>query len=82
MSASDSLEYRRVRVYVTAGARRTRLDTGKDGTYTASIREDAQGGRANEAVRQLLATHFDVPLAQVRILTGHRSRSKMIGIGN
>ena len=37
-------------------------------------------GRANEALRQLLATRLKVPLAAVRIASGERSRTKRVEI--
>jgi uncharacterized protein (TIGR00251 family) len=37
-------------------------------------------GRANEALRRLLATRLKVPLAAVRIASGERSRTKRVEI--
>jgi len=37
-------------------------------------------GRANEALRQLLATRLKVPLAAVRIASGERSRTKRVEV--
>lgn len=36
--------------------------------------------RANEALRKLLATRLNVPLAAVRIASGERSRTKRVEI--
>lgn len=70
-----------MRVYVAAGAPRNKFKTEKDGTITISVKEPSSGNRANQAVREVIAKEFGVPVAKVRILAGHRSRSKMIGIG-
>ena len=35
-------------------------------------------GRANEAVRRALATAFGVPVRDVQIVSGHRSRDKLV----
>jgi len=37
-------------------------------------------GRANDALRRLLAEHLEIPLAAVRILSGERSRTKRIEV--
>jgi hypothetical protein len=43
---------------------------------TAAPVDDA----ANEAVRRLLADHFDVPKAKIAIVAGHHRRDKTIEI--
>lgn len=69
-----------VRVFVTAGGHRDKLDRAKDGTITISVRAPAQGGQANRRVIELLAREFAVDPAHVRIIAGHRGRSKMVDI--
>jgi len=36
--------------------------------------------KANEAVRELLAQHFGVPVSRIVIESGHRSRDKVVVI--
>jgi uncharacterized protein (TIGR00251 family) len=50
-------------------------------SITVKVKEPPREGRANQAVIKLLAEHFGVPHSQVRILSGSRSRNKVIGIG-
>ncbi len=74
-----------LKVFVTPGARRERVEVhpakgGEGGTLAIAVREPAEGNRANERVREIVAARFGAPLGKVRILTGHRSRSKMISI--
>lgn len=40
----------------------------------------AEGGRANDAVVDLLATTFDVPRSGIEIASGRGSRDKSVGI--
>ncbi|MFA6408443.1 MAG: DUF167 domain-containing protein [Candidatus Paceibacterota bacterium] len=70
-----------IKVFVTPGAKRESV-IGEGETLTISVREPATGNRANTRVRELVALRHGVPLAQVRILTGHRSRAKMISVNN
>ena len=44
------------------------------------VKEPPREGKANRAVIKLLAEHFGVPQSQVRILSGFRSRSKVIEV--
>lgn len=68
-----------IRVFVTPGAKREKVDENGD-TLRISVREPATGNRANDRVRELIALRFEQPIGKVRILTGHRSRVKMISI--
>ena len=51
---------------------------GEDGPLNVVVRERAVDGQANEAVRQLLATVLGVRKRQIKIVSGHRSRVKLI----
>ena len=68
-----------IKVFVTPGAKREKVEE-KGETLAVSVREPASGNRANDRVRQIIAERFQKPFGNVRILTGHRSRAKMISI--
>ena len=70
-----------IKVFVTPGAKRERVEE-KGEELLISVREEAQGNRANDRVRELVALRAGVPLGKVRILTGHRSHVKMISVSN
>ena len=46
--------------------------------FTVRVREPPREGKANQAVIKLLAQHFGVPRSQIRILSGLRSKNKII----
>lgn len=68
-----------IKVFVKPGARREEVEE-KGDTLALAVKEPATGNRANQRVRELVALRFGKPVGKVRILTGHRSRSKMISI--
>jgi len=68
------------KVKVTPGAKRYLLQEGKRGVIQISVKEPAQAGLANEAVRRLIAEHLNVPVSTVLIMTGHQRSVKMIGV--
>ena len=68
-----------IKVFVTPGAKKEKVEE-KGETLTVAVREPATGNRANTRVREILAEKFGVPLGKVRILTGHRSRAKMVSV--
>ncbi len=68
-----------LKVFVTPSAKKEKVEE-KGETLLISVREPASGNRANTRVRELVAMRIGKPLSAVRILTGHRSRAKMISI--
>ena len=67
-----------IRVYVVPDARREKFEHSGDNTFDISIREEAEGNMANKRVVELIAEFYEVPQERVRILTGHRSRTKLL----
>jgi uncharacterized protein (TIGR00251 family) len=49
-------------------------------SFTVKVKEPPKEGKANQAVIKLLAEHFGVPQSRVRILSGFRSRNKLIEV--
>jgi len=75
-----------IKVFVTPGAKKEKVEVrpakkAEDGELLLiAVREPATGNRANTRVRELIALRAGVPVAKVRILTGHHSRVKMISV--
>jgi uncharacterized protein YggU (UPF0235/DUF167 family) len=68
-----------IKVFVTPDAKKEKVEE-KGETLLISVREPAMGNRANDRVRELVAKREGVPFGKVRILTGHRSRAKMVSV--
>jgi len=49
-------------------------------SFLVKVKEPPREGKANQAAIKLLAAYFGVPKSQVRILSGHRSRNKIVEI--
>ena len=49
-------------------------------SFIIKVKEPPREGKANQAVIKLLAEHFGVPRRQLRILSGVRSRNKVIEV--
>ena len=70
-----------IKVFVTPDAKREQVE--KNGEMlTISVREPALGNRANDRVREIVAARFGAAVGKVRILTGHRSRGKMVSVNS
>ena len=70
----------KIQVRVTPRARESSVAPGSAGTLKVKVTEPAIGGRANAAVIQLLAKHYNVPKRGVRILKGETGRQKLVEI--
>lgn len=69
-----------LRIEVVPDAKKEFVEKKEEGRWLVSIREPAERNLANKRLRELVARELSVPLAQVRILTGHRARVKMISV--
>lgn len=69
-----------IRVRVTPGARKERMEQTADTTFAVSVREKAQRNLANTRVRELIAEHYNTTTARVRLISGHRSATKVFAI--
>jgi uncharacterized protein (TIGR00251 family) len=49
-------------------------------SFIVRVKEPPREGKANQAVIRLLAEHFGVPKSRVRILSGFRSKNKVIEV--
>ncbi len=70
-----------IKVTVTPGAKREALRAVSETKLEISVKEPAERNLANTRVRELVAGHFKVRLGDVRIISGHRSHSKFLSIG-
>ena len=68
-----------IRLHVVAGAKKELLTEAR-GAYRIMVKEKAEGNRANERVRQLLALHFAVSPRAVRFVSGHHAPTKRIEV--
>ena len=68
-----------IKVFVTPGARKEKVEEKRE-TLLISVKEPALGNCANDRVREIIAERFGALVGNVRILTGHRSRGKMVSV--
>ncbi|MDO8466616.1 MAG: DUF167 family protein [bacterium] len=71
-----------MKIVVTAkpGARKERVEKISETEYIVAVRELPVDGKANAAILAALAAYFKVSRANVRIVIGHTTKKKIIGI--
>jgi uncharacterized protein len=70
----------RIRVRVTPGARRPGLAGWAGGVLRVRVSAPPERGRANEALRALLAETLGVPVRVVTVVRGAASREKVVEV--
>ena len=71
----------RLRVRVHPGARRERVGRRMaDGSWRIEVTAPPDGGKANDAVVELLARVLELKRSAVRVVTGRTSRQKVVEI--
>ncbi|OGG37561.1 hypothetical protein A2110_02420 [Candidatus Jorgensenbacteria bacterium GWA1_54_12] len=71
-----------MRIFVTAKprAKEERVEKIDETHFVVAVTEPPVEGRANEAIVRALAKHFGVSSQNVRIVSGHTSRQKIVDV--
>ena len=69
-----------IKVRVQAGAKAEKFEAVSKDHFKAAVKEPAKQNLANRRVMELVAAHFIIPAGQVRLISGHRSPSKIFSI--
>jgi uncharacterized protein YggU (UPF0235/DUF167 family) len=70
---------KKISVLIKPNAYENKIELSDD-TYLVSVQEPPIENRANLALIRLIAEHFHVPKSAVRIVSGYKSRRKIIEI--
>ena len=71
-----------LRIKVKPNARTSALTEQEDGSWLAQLKAPPIDGKANEALIELVAKHWNVRKAQVSIKSGASSRMKLVTIAD
>ena len=66
---------------VSPGAARAGIVGRQGRAWKVRVAAPPEGGKANDAVVQLLADTLDVPRRDVEIVSGHGARDKIVALG-
>lgn len=67
-----------IKARIRAGAKKESFVATSSDRFEISVKEPAEENRANKRVIELVARHFQIPTAKVRIKSGHHSPSKIL----
>jgi uncharacterized protein len=69
-----------VHVRASPGAKKESVTKVSEAEFQIHVREPAERNMANRRIIELLAEHLNTKAEQVKMLTGHRSSSKMFSV--
>lgn len=69
-----------IKVKVKPNAKKEKLERKSDELFEIFVKEKAKQNMANERTREIIAEHFGIIKEKVRIISGHRSSSKLFSI--
>jgi uncharacterized protein (TIGR00251 family) len=69
-----------MRLKVIPGSSRNQIALGEEGTLKVKVTSPPVEGKANEAVRRILAKALGLPKGRIALLSGAHSRTKTIRI--
>ena len=71
-----------MRLFITAKprAKEERVEKIDEAHYAVSVKEPPEGGRANEAIRKILAGYFGVSVSRLSITSGRKSKNKVVEV--
>ncbi|MDO8624350.1 MAG: DUF167 family protein [bacterium] len=69
-----------IKASVHAGAKKEMFEKVSEDHFNISVKEPAKQNLANRRVCELVARHFKIPVAKVRIVNGHHSPSKLLSV--
>lgn len=69
-----------MKIYITAKPKSKKRYIQKidDTHYTVAVKEPSIMGKANQAIIKVLAKYFDKPSFQINIISGEKSKQKVI----
>lgn len=67
-----------IKIRVQAGAKKESVAKRGEHTFDISVKEPAKNNLANKRVTEVIAEHYTVPIRSVRLISGHRSPSKIL----
>jgi len=69
-----------IHITITPKAKKDSIEQIGELRYAVSVREPAENNRANERMCAVVAEHLGIARNAVRIVNGHRGRSKLLSV--
>ena len=69
-----------IKVRVIPGGKKEKVTKVSETEFDIVVREKAERNMANNRIREILSSEYNIEMGAVRMITGHRSQSKIFDI--
>jgi uncharacterized protein (TIGR00251 family) len=69
----------KIYVIAKAGAKQNKVEKLDEDHFRVAVKAPPEDGQANEAILKLMAEYYNRPQFDFQLLSGHRSKNKIIG---
>jgi uncharacterized protein YggU (UPF0235/DUF167 family) len=69
-----------IKVHATANAKKERIEKQSPNVFNITVREPRERNLANRRIQELLARELGIKQSGVRLISGHRSASKIFDV--
>lgn len=66
-----------IKVWANPGSKKEKVEKIDSSTYEISVKQPAERNLANTRIRELLSLELQIPVQNIRMISGHRSGSKI-----
>ncbi|MFH1640543.1 MAG: DUF167 domain-containing protein [Candidatus Omnitrophota bacterium] len=70
----------RINVKVKPNSKENKVEKVNGATFVLWVKQATREGKANEAAVKLLSGFFDIAKSRITIISGHKSRNKVISL--
>ncbi|MBS1983242.1 MAG: DUF167 domain-containing protein [Bdellovibrionales bacterium] len=70
----------KISVIAKTNSRVETVERAEDGSYIVRVRVPPEDGKANERICELLGKFFKKPKRDIKILSGHKSKKKVVSV--
>ncbi|NVN96918.1 DUF167 domain-containing protein [Candidatus Nomurabacteria bacterium] len=69
-----------IKVKVQAGAKKEKIEKKKENSFAIAVKEPAERNLANNRIKEIIASIYEINIKSVRIISGHQTPSKILSI--
>lgn len=69
-----------IKVKVEAGSKKEKIDKKRENSFIIKVKEPAERNLANNRIREIIASIYEINIKSVRIISGHQSPNKILSV--
>jgi uncharacterized protein (TIGR00251 family) len=70
----------KISIQVKTNSKTQSVTPQSDGSFVVKVHAPPVEGKANERIRELLSTHFNIPKSRIELVAGHKGKKKVFDL--